>query len=108
MSRKKNTHKLAKGVLYVSRDRYCKEALSSDIDNSKCCLPYTHLFEGTYSIVYTGSHLDSKLYDCGCIIYTNKYYHEFKYPESIWLDFFHYPIKPGQKMIKYTISRPKL
>lgn len=91
---------------YVSRDKLCYSALSTDDkDLGKCNLPFTHHYESTYTIVYTPSHLDIKRYDCGCIIYHNQHYYEFKYPEVIWMDFFHEGVEPGERNVKFSIRK---
>jgi hypothetical protein len=56
-------------------------------------------------MVFTESHLSVQKYDCGCTIFDNKYYPEFKYPEAIWKDFFTETIEPGQKLVKFYITK---
>lgn len=106
MSKKKKKEKQESNCFYVSRDRLCSLSLSSaEEDVGKCALPYSHEYESTYTIVHNTKHLDTKSYDCGCLVYHNKHYHEFKYPEVIWMDFFHEGIEVGQKNVKFTVRK---
>lgn len=87
----------------VSRDKLCPTALSND--DSYCHLPFNHDYSSTYTVVYNKNHLEVKRYDCGCLVYRNQHYPEFKFPELIWIDFFHQTINPGEKLVKFTIQR---
>lgn len=90
----------------VSRDKLCEFSLSATPENWKHCLvPASVSSNDTYTIVYNKDHLDIQKYDCGCIIYKNKYYPEFKYPELIWMDFFGSHIGKGDKLIKYIVRK---
>lgn len=102
MSKKKNNKE--SNIMYVSRDKLCKYTMSLDSEDwSKCEAPHT---EGNnYTVVYVESHLTSNGYKCGCQIFNNAYYPEFKFPELIWKDFFKEEISPGEKLIKFTIRK---
>ncbi len=90
----------------VSRDRICEFSLSVNPDAWKRCkVPPSVNSCNTYTIVYNKDHLDIQKYDCGCIIYHNKYYPDFKYPELIWLDFFGSGIGQGDKLVKYLVRK---
>lgn len=88
----------------VSKDKYCKFHNSLEPDEWKQCLSNTHV-ERSYTIVYIASHLDEKKFDCGCIIFDNKYYPEFKLSEHIFKDFFKHELTSGQKLIKFDIKK---
>lgn len=91
---------------FASRDRLCKFAISPNQDDwVKCHLPSGHHYEDTYSIVYKKEHLDVQKYDCGCLIYRNKYHPEFSFPELIWIDFFGEEIGLGDKLVKFSIRK---
>jgi len=108
MTRKKKAKKATQenNCFYVSRDRLCSAALAADyIEESSCQLPFTHSYEDTYTMVYNEKHLKATHYDCGCLIYHNQHYHEFKFPELIWMDFFHEGIEPGQKNVKFSVRK---
>ena len=106
MVKKKKKDKQTDNCFYVSRDRLCPLSLSSEEkDATKCGLPHTHLYEDTYTIVYKTSHLKVDHHDCGCIIYHNQHYHEFKFPEVIWMDFFQEGVEMGEKNVKFTVRK---
>ena len=106
MAKKKIKSKQEANCFYVSRDRLCPTALSvADKDLGVCHLPYSHHYESTYTVVYNIKHLKVDRYDCGCLIYHNQHYYEFKFPELIWVDFFHETIELGEKNIKFTIRK---
>ena len=91
---------------FVSKDNLCKYALSTDSNDwKKCNLPGNHKYDSTYTIVFNKDHLSYQKYDCGCIIFDNKYYPEFKMPEAIWCDFFGDKLGAGEKMIQHIINR---
>lgn len=88
----------------VSKDKYCKYHHSLEPKEWKQCLSNTHV-ERSYTIVYIASHLKETKFDCGCIIFDNKYYPEFKLSELIFKDFFRHGIESGEKLIKFDIKR---
>lgn len=97
---------IMKNQFLVSRDKLCEFAKSDNPDNWKRChLPYSHHYELSYSIVYEKSHLDIQKYDCGCLIYHNKYHQDFKFPELIWKDFFTDTIGEGDKLVKFSVRK---
>jgi hypothetical protein len=106
MVKKKKKDKQEDNCFYVSRDRLCPISLSSDEEDlGKCGLPYTHEYECTYTVVYKTSHLKVDHHDCGCIVYHNQHYYEFKYPEAIWMSFFQEGIAAGEKNVKFTVRK---
>lgn len=108
MSKKKKSQSEKGHHFYVSRDRLCPKCLDiSENGEVYCNLPHNHDYSCSYTIVYEPKHLDRKNYDCGCLVYHNKYYPEFKFPELIWIDFFKYTIGPGDKLIKFSINMCK-
>jgi hypothetical protein len=97
---------MPKNEFFVSRDRFCEYAKSDSPELwKKCCLPGDHHYDVTYTIVYDKSHLITKKYDCGCVIYSNPSYYEFKYPHLIWIDFFTDTIEEGQKLIRFFVQK---
>lgn len=95
-----------KNQFLVSRDRLCKYTKSDNPEDwKKCHLPYSHHYELSYSIVYNKTHLDIQKYDCGCLIYFNKYHSDFKFPDLIWQDFFTDTIGEGDKLVKFSVRK---
>lgn len=104
--RKKKEVNQESNCFFVSRDKLCALSLSAEKEDvGKCGLPYTHEYEDSYTIVYRTSHLKTNRYDCGCITYHNQHFHEFKFPEVIWMDFFQEGVEMGEKNIKFTIRK---
>lgn len=107
-NKNKNKKKQPKetGVFWASRDKLCASCLDVNEDGTVSCeLPPTHDYDSSYSVVYSIKHLGKKMYNCGCIVYHNKYYPEFKFPETMWFDFFNESIPLGQSLVKFTINR---
>lgn len=104
MGRKNKQNPKESNVFFVSRDKLCPNALIDSKENP-CLLPPSHDYALNYCVVYNINHLECHKYDCGCIVYNNKYYYEFKFPELIWIDFFKHQISAGEKLVKFTINR---
>ena len=102
-NKKKTTVKQESNIFYVSRDKLCPSSL--DYEDSSCKLPPNHRYESTYTVVYHKAHLERKNYECGCIVYNNKHYYEFKFPEAIWMDFFHEGVELGEKNVKFSVRK---
>ena len=94
-----------KQFIYVSRDRLCSQSLIFDNTKTGCKLPYHHSYEDEYTVVYNIKHLEAKTYECGCLVYHNKHYPEFKYPHLIWMDFFYEGVEKGQKNVKFVVRK---
>ena len=106
MSKKKKKETQQSNIFYASRDKLCEYTLSLRAEDWKYCKAPPSTQDGTaYSIVYNTTHMDRKSYECGCIIYTNQYYPEYKFPELIWKDFFYEEISPGEKLVKFTVRK---
>lgn len=88
----------------VSKDKYCKFHNSLEPEDWKKC-NIKNITETNYTIVYTSSHLKEQKYDCGCTIFENKYYPEFKMGEAIFKDFFKHVLVSGEKLIKFNIKK---
>ncbi len=91
--------------IYASKNQICDKGRSVDpIDYLKCCIS---VIDYDIVLVFELSHLDVKKFDCGCVIYSNKYYPEFNYKDAIFYDFFGHRLSPGQKNLVIQIKDAK-
>lgn len=105
-TKKKKTKKppKKKNAFWVSREKRCEFAPLFETDNTGCKLPMYELTDTNYVIVYSEKHLLEKRYECGCIVYKNRFYPEFDIPDLIWDDFFGVNLEHGRRLVKFTIA----
>lgn len=89
---------------FVSKDRHCKNYNSLEPSDWKNCR-IEKFTENNYTLAFHKNHVKETEYSCGCLIFDNKYYPEFKMPEMIFKDFFHDTIGSGEKLIRFNVQK---
>lgn len=90
---------------YASRSLYCKYHKALEAEMWKNCKASNFDIDQHYCVlVFKDTHLYTQNFDCGCVIYSNKYYSEFNFSKPIWDDFFGIDLEAGQKNLKIYMS----
>jgi hypothetical protein len=106
MSKKKTKTKEKDFIVFASRSYFCKYNIVNvtDLDVNKACFCLLDTTQLEYCLVYAKSHLLIQKFDCGCLVYTNKYYPEFNFNKHIWNDFYSIKLNSGNKLSKISIK----
>lgn len=91
--------------IFASKNHICENSKSADPTYYLKC--GANIVEYDIVLAFEKTHLDCKKFDCGCIIFSNKYYPEFNYKDAIFFDFFGVRLSPGQKNYILTIKDAK-
>lgn len=86
--------------VFASRSIFCKWHKLKDAASILNCKADVDPDKYEYIITNIESHLECTSFDCGCKLFSNKYYSDFNFSSVIWNDFFSIPLDPGQKNLK--------
>lgn len=89
--------------MYLYRDKNCKFATSTDNAEWKKCKNTEEILDG-YTLVAHTKHVYTQELECGCIIHTNRYFRDWRFPIAVWEEMTNVVLKPGQEAIRYVLE----